>query len=259
MQTIKTTLTCLLLAAAPALAQNQTKVATAAGLDPSRYVTFEWKGPVVHLPDDGPAVSTKAQAAVDKALASLGYTLAAEGPASLVVSLHVAPRDSEALSFAQASLVVDLIDAASGVIIWRSFDSDLEPVSLGKARFANVSTYTWKAIPAKPGMVPAYQTTERRLRSTVEAGLLLRGFTVAAAGTQPDFRVVYRVVARSGGGKKTDEAALTVELEDAASGQLLWRGETSTPTPSPKESEDAIINAIAALLQAAPGKDAARK
>ena len=259
MHTLKTTVTCLLLAAAPVIAQNQTKVMTAAGLDVSRYVTFEWKGPVVHLPDDGPAVSTKSQVAVDKALASLGYTLATEGPASLVVSLHVAPRDSEALSFAQASLVVDLIDAASGVMVWRSFDSDLEPVSLGKARFANVATYTWKTIPTKPGVIPGYQTTERRLRSTVEAGLLLRGFTVAAAGTQPDFRVVYRVVARSGGGKKTDEAALTVELADAASGQLLWRGETSTPTPSPKESEDAIINAIAALLQAAPGKGAAQK
>jgi hypothetical protein len=247
----------VLLAAAPLLAQNQTKVSTAPGLDPSRYVTFEWKGPAVTLPDDGPAVSAKAQAAIDAALKGLGYTESGDGASDLVTSLHIAPRDSEALSFAQATLVVDLIDAKSGVLVWRSFDSDLEPASLAKARFANVATYSWRTVPTKPGLIPSYQTTERRLRSTVEAGLLLRGYTVAAAGSRPDFQVVYRVIARSGGGKKSDEAALLVELLDSASGQLLWRGETSAPTPKPSESEDAIIDAIAALLRAAPGKGAA--
>jgi len=254
MRGITRTVLWLLLAATPAVAQQQTRVATASGLDPARYVTFEWKGPAVHLPDDGPAVMAKAQAAVEASLNALGYAQSSSAPADLLVSVHVAPRDSEALSFAQASLVTDLVQASSGVLVWRSFDSDLEPVSLGGARFANAASYALKSIAPRAGVVPAYQTTERRLRSTVEAGLLLRGFKVAPAGARPDFQVVYRVVARSGAGKKSDLATLTVDLLDAANGQLLWRGETSAPTPSPAKSEDAIIDAIAALLQSSPGR-----
>ena len=143
------------------------------------------------------------------------------------------------------------------MLVWRSFDSDLEPSSLRAARFANLTTYTLKKISTRPGEVPAYQTTERRIRSTVEAALLLRDFQVATSGTKPDFFVVYRVVARSGAGKKSDLATLLVELLDSDSGELLWRGETSAPTPKPAKSEDAIIDAIAALLRAAPGRGGA--
>jgi len=242
--------TCIaiLAAAATAVAQPQ----AGAGREGAR--SFDWKGSPLH--GEAQARDT-IRKRVEERLASAGYRPAGEGAPDVYVVAHVAFRNPEDTSAGTGTLVVDLIHAASGVLIWRSFDSDLSGTSLLAARFANVSTYAWKDMPIKPGAETPFGNTDRAIRNAIEAGLLFRDWTVAPDQASAFALVVYRLVVRGAEVKAPMKATLTVELISPWSNKLLWRGEQPVPVVKPEKVEDTAIEAVIALAKQAPSpKDA---
>jgi hypothetical protein len=212
--------------------------------------SFAWKGSALH--GDASQVRDLLRQRVEERLASVGYRPAGEGAPDMYVAAYVAMRNPEDTSAGSTTLVVDLVHAASGVLIWRSFDSDLSATSLLAARFSNVATYAWKEIPAKPGVEPPYVNTDRAIRNALEAGLLFRDWTVAPDQASAGALVTYRIVARGADVKAPMKATLTVEMINPWSNKLLWKGEEAVPVVKPEKVEDAAIDAVIALAKQVP-------
>jgi hypothetical protein len=139
--------------------------------------SFAWKGSALH--DDAGQARDVLRRRVEERLAGVGYRPAGEGAPDMYVVAYVALRNPDDTSAGSGTLVVDLVHVASGVLIWRSFDSDLSGASLSAGRYSNMATYAWKDIPAKPGVDAPYVNTDRAIRNALEAGLLFRDWTVA--------------------------------------------------------------------------------
>lgn len=212
--------------------------------------SFAWKGSVIH--GDASHVREVLHKRVEERLASVGYKPAAEGAPDMYVAAYAAMRNPEDTTAGSATLVVDLVHAASGVLIWRSFDSDLSGTSLLEARFSNVATYAWKDIPTRPGVEPQYVNTDRAIRNALEAGLLFRDWTVAPDQASAGALVTYRLVARGADVKAPMKATLTVDLINPWSNKLLWKGEQVIPVVKPEKVEDAAIDAVIALAKQVP-------
>jgi hypothetical protein len=212
--------------------------------------SFAWKGSA--LRGDASQVRDVLHRRVEERLASVGYRPAGEGAPDMYVVAYVALRNPEDTGSGSATLVVDLVHAASGVLIWRSFDSDLSGTSLLEARFSNVATYAWKDIPTRPGVEPPYVNTDRAIRNALEAGLLFRDWTVAPDQASAGALVTYRLVARGADVKAPMKATLTVELVNPWSNKLLWKGDQTVPVVKPEKVEDAAIDAVIALAKQVP-------
>jgi hypothetical protein len=189
---------------------------------------------------------------VEEQLANVGYRPAGEAAPDMYVVAYVALRNPDDTSAGSGTLVVDLVHAASGVLIWRSFDSDLSGASLSEARYSNVATYAWKDIPARPGVEPPYVNTDRAIRNALEAGLLFRDWTVAPDQASAGALVTYRLVVRGADVKAPMKATLTVEFINPWSNKLLWKGEQAVPVAKPEKVEDAAIDAVIALAKQIP-------
>ncbi len=217
--------------------------------------SFSWKGDALSGGDA--QARDLLHRRVGELLASAGYRPAGEAAPDLWVALHVARRNPDDASGGSTTLVVDIVHAASGVLIWRSFDSDLSGASLSTARFANIATYAWKDIPAKPGVEPPYVNTDRAIRNALEAGLLFREWTVAPDQEAAGALVTYRLVARGADVRAPMKATLTVEFTKPGASEVLWRGEETVPVVKPDKVEDAAIEAVVALAKKVPGTQAA--
>jgi hypothetical protein len=212
--------------------------------------SFAWKGSA--LPGDKEAARQLLYRRVEEKLASVGYRPAGEGVPDMYVAAYVALRNPDDTSAGSATLVVDLVHAASGVLIWRSFDSDISGTSLLAARFSNLATYAWKEIPTRPGVEPPYTNTDRAIRNALEAGLLFRDWAVAPDQASAGALVTYRIVARGADVKAPMKATLTVELINPWSNKLLWKGEEAVPIVKADKVEDAAIDAVVALAKQVP-------
>lgn len=206
--------------------------------------SFAWKGSALR--------SDVLRGRVEEKLASAGYRPASEGAPDMYVAVSVAMRNPDDTSAGSATLVVDLIHAASGVLIWRSFDSDLSGTSLLEARFSNLATYAWKDIPGKPGVEAPYVNTDRAIRNALEAGLLFRDWTVAPDQASAGALVTYRLVVRGAEVKAPMKATLTVEFINPWSNKLLWKGDQAVPVVKQEKVEDAAIEAVIALAKQIP-------
>jgi len=236
--------------------------AVAAGAAPpqsneSRTVakSFAWNGSAI--PGGASQERIVLRQRVEERLAAAGYRPAGAAAPDFWVALHVARQNPEDLGAGTATLVVDLVHAPSGVLIWRSFDSDLSGASLATARFSNLTTYAWKDIPARPGVEPPYVATDRAIRGALAAGLLFRDWKVAPDQASAGALVTYRVVARGADIRAPMQAVLTAELIDPWSNTVLWKGEQAGPVLTPEKVEDAAIEAVAALAKQVPASPAA--
>lgn len=245
-------LTCLCLAAS-AFAQAP------ATIDIASATSFAWRAPAVALPADGEAALARLRAEVETVLQADGYRPAEGGTPDLLVAVHRSFRDLERMPIRQSTLVVDLIHAASGVVVWRSFDSELSTSSLRAARFAGVSTYAFKNVPTRPDEQPAYTRTDRQLRATIEAALLFRGLDVQPEGVGAPIEVAYRLVARGAEVKAPLTAELTVDVFAAGTNDLLWRGTSTGPVVKPDKIEDAIIDRIIDMWATFPKGEAVKR
>jgi hypothetical protein len=212
--------------------------------------SFAWKGSA--LRGDAGQARDVLRRRVEERLASVGYRPAGEGAPDMYVAAYVALRNPDDTSAGSGTLVIDLVHTASGVLIWRSFDSDLSGASLSAARFSNVVTYAWKDIPARPGVEPPYVNTDRAIRNALEAALLFRDWTVAPDQASAFALVTYRLVARGADVKAPMKATLTFELINPWSNKLLWKGEQAVPVVKPEKVEDAAIDAVIALAKQVP-------
>ena len=236
--------------AATAAAQTPAKVDLAAA------TSFAWRAPVVALPADGEAALATLRAEVVTVLQANGYKPAGGGTPDLLVAVYRSYRDLERMPIRQSTLVVDLIHAASGSLIWRSFDSDFSTAGLRAARFAGVSTYDFKIVPTKPGEQPAYTRTDRQIRATIEAALLFRGLDVAPENAGAPVEVAYRLVGKGAEVKGPLTAELAVEVFAAGTNELLWRGTSTGPVVKPDKIEDAIIDRIIEMWATFPKGEA---
>jgi len=237
------------LAAATAIAAPQTGEAQSVAAR-----GFAWKGDA--LPDDKEAARQLLYRRVEERLASAGYQPAGEAVPDLWVALHVARRDPDDASVGSTTLVVDIVHAASGVLIWRSYDSDLSGTLLFAARFANLTTYAWKDIPTKPGVEPPYTNTDRAVRNAIEAGLLFRDWAVAPDQATAGALVTYRIVARGADVRAPVKVTLTIELTRSGSNEVIWKREETGPVVKPDKVEDAAIDAVVALAKKVPRSQA---
>jgi Domain of unknown function (DUF4136) len=125
------------------------------------------------------------------------------------------------------SLVAALVGCASAHV-----DTDWDR----GVRFADYHTYAWMDTPQMQAMQRG-TLFDRRLRSAVEGQLSAKGFRKSDAGGDPDVLLVYHVgaqdkidVQRWGyAGRRWDvrqyrEGALVIDIVDARSRSLVWRG-----------------------------------
>jgi hypothetical protein len=225
---------------------------TPATVDLASATSFAWRAPATALPADGEAALARLRAEVEAVLQANGYRPAEGGTPDLLVAVHRSYRDLERMPIRQSTLVVDLIQGASGVLVWRSFDSELATSSLRAARFAGVSTYAFKNVPTRPDEQPAYTRTDRQLRATIEAALLFRGLDVQPEGAGAPVEVAYRLVARGAEVKAPLTAELTVDVFATGTNDLLWRGTSTGPVVKPDKIEDAIIDRIVEMWATFP-------
>jgi hypothetical protein len=232
---------------------------TPATVDLAAATSFAWRAPAVALPADGEVALQRLRAEVETVLQANGYKPAGGGTPDLLVAVHRSYRDLERMPIRQSTLVVDLIHAASGTLVWRSFDSELSTSSLRAARFAGVSTYDFKIVPTRSDEQPAYTRTDRQIRATIEAALLFRGLDVQPEGAGAPVEVAYRLVARGAEVKGPLTAELTVDVFAAGTNDLLWRGTSTGPVVKPDKIEDAIIDRIIEMWATFPKGEAIKR
>jgi hypothetical protein len=139
-----------LLVAAAVAAQCAPAIRTGSHVDRSRdfarYRTYDW-GPADALPtgdarlDGDPVFKDRVHGAVERQMASRGYQLVAEGASDLVIHYHAnisrridvnrvdrtygycAAGDcpTAIVEYEEGTLVLDVLDARSGVLIWRGW------------------------------------------------------------------------------------------------------------------------------------------
>jgi hypothetical protein len=206
--------------------------------------SFAWKGEEAPFKGGADSVKASLHAVVDARLAELGCSVADRVSPDLFVVGHLARRDPEAPISGLAALVIDLVDAATGKLIWRSFDSDLSAAALAGASVARGKTYNWHEVPGKPGVEQSFTRVDRHVRNAMEAVMLFRDWTVASDPATADVYIAYRVTAQAGADKQPTVATLTIELTRRGSSKVLWRGERTMNVPKPSDLEDSVINSV---------------
>ena len=113
------------------------------------YVTYDW-GPPDNLPvgdprlDNNPFFQDHLQGAIEKRLAAKGYERALTGEPDLLVHDHASVNQKvdvyevdtrygycygncqpQVVDFEQGTLVIDVVDAATGKVVWRGWAQDV--------------------------------------------------------------------------------------------------------------------------------------
>jgi hypothetical protein len=229
-----------------ALAQQSAPVATPA---PASRGSFAWRGEESPFTGTKESFRTHVRLAVEASLAALGCQPAVGTSPDLHVVAHLARRDTEAPVAGLASLVIDLVDAKTGTLVWRSFESDLSTTALAQAAFARGASYTWREVPSRPGEEPPFTRTDRHVRNAMEAVMLFRDWQVATDPAAADVYIAYRVIAIGSAGKEPMTATLTVELARRAAAEVVWKGERTMKVPKPAKLEDAVIDAVVEIAR----------
>jgi len=219
------------------------------GTAPAAPGSFAWRGEETPFVGGPESLKARIHDAVDGAMTALGCTPAVGVSPDLFVLAHLARRDAEAPLGGLASLVVDLIDAPTGTLVWRSFDSDLAATALAQAVFARGKTYAWREVPERPGVEQPFTRADRHVRNAMEAVMLFRDWKVASDPAAADAYIAYRVAARGSAGKEPMVATLAVELSRRGSAEVVWRGERTMNVPKPDELEDAVIDAVVEIAR----------
>jgi len=225
------------LAHAHAIGQNATPAPAAPG-------SFAWRGEETPLSGGPDSLTTRIRATVEGRLTALGCTPAVGGSPNLWVVAHLAQRDAEAPVSGLASLVIDLVDAPTGRVVWRSFDSDLSAATLAQATLARAKTYAWREETVRSNGEQPFTNADRYVRNAMEAVMLFRDWKVASDPATADVFIAYRVAARGDARKEPMVATLVVELSRRGSSEIVWRGNRTMKVPKPKMLEDAVIEAV---------------
>jgi hypothetical protein len=221
----------------------------AAAPKPAAPGSFAWKGEGTPLAGGPDSLKARVYSTVEGSLTSLGCKPAVGVSPDLFVVAYLARRDAEAPIAGLASLVGDLIDAPSGRLVWRSFDSDLSAATLAQGSFARGKTYTWREVPERPGVEEPFTRADRHVRNAMEAVMLFRDWKVASDPAAADVFITYRVAARGSTGKEPMVATLVVELSRRGSAEVVWKGERTMNVPKPADLEDAVINAVVEIAR----------
>jgi len=145
-----------------------------------------------------------------------------------------------------------------------------------EANFASYQTYAWVEQEQSP---TGSDLLDKRIRGAVDTQLAAKGFRQES--TNPDILVVFHVGTQDkidvtdwgytyqrygyggwGGGRQVDvyqytEGTVIVDLIDAGSSQLVWRGsatKTIDSNPSPERMEKNINDAMAQVFKRYPPK-----
>ena len=206
--------------------------------------SFAWRGE--ETPFEGGPESLKARVheAVETKLSALGCSPAVGVSPDFYVIAHLARRDPEAPLSGLAALVIDLVDAPTSRLIWRSFDSDLSGAALAQAGLVRGRSYAWRDMTARPGVEQPFTRADRHIRNAMEAVMLFRDWTVASDPAAADAFIAYRVAASAGAEKEAMTATLAIELARRGGSAVEWRGERTMAVPKPADLEDAVIEAV---------------
>jgi hypothetical protein len=210
---------------------------------------FAWKGEDVPFASGPESLGARIREVVETRLAALGCSPAVGVPPDLYVIARVARRDPEAPVSGLAALVVDLVDAPSSRLEWRSADSDLSGAALAQASVARGRTYAWREVPSQDGEQPPFVQADRHIRNAMEAVMLFRSWKVASEPAAADVFIAYRVMASGGKGKGKMVATLAVELQRRGASAVEWRGERTVKVPKPAKLEDAVIEAVVEIAR----------
>ena len=132
--------------------------------------------------------------------------------------------------------------------------------------FSRLKTYDFAEQTRRPNdPLAANSMNDRRVRAALDSQLVAHGYTRDTSG-KPDFLVAYHAGTRNqvdvrewgyGPGRWRDrridvtrstEGTLLVDVVDAASKQLVWRG-TATGTIEPKDADKKVKKAVAKLME----------
>jgi hypothetical protein len=211
--------------------------------------SFAWKGEEVPFAGGTEALRAHIREVVETRLTALGCSPAVGAPPDLYVIARVARRDPEAPVAGLAALVVDLVDAASSRLEWRSADSDLSGAALAQASMARGRTYAWRDVPLERGEQPPFVQADRHIRNAMEAVMLFRSWKVASEPAAADVYIAYRVMASGNKGKSGMVATLAIELERRGASAVEWRGERTVKVPKPAKLEDAVIEGVVEIAR----------
>lgn len=152
-----------------------------------------------------------------------------------------------------------------------------------QARFEGYHSYAWLSPPAAPVRDPILdsQILESRVRHAVEGTLTSRGFQEVAVDAGPDFLVTYHTASKQkiessgaslsfgfidafphgfgavavpvgGDVESRDEGTLMVDVMDAKSKRLVWRGWTSGWLNQDNYTQEAVDSAVKQILDKFP-------
>lgn len=124
------------------------------------------------------------------------------------------------------------------------------------ARFGSYHSYAWMETPRMQAMQHA-TLFDRRLRSAVEAELAAKGFRKSESGDEADVLLVYDagmrekldVQSRGVAGQRLDvreyrEGSLVIDVVDATTMSLVWRGTADAEIRGPDQSGEKITKAV---------------
>jgi hypothetical protein len=206
--------------------------------------SFAWRGEETPFEGGPESLKARVHAAVEASLSALGCSPAAGVSPDFYVIAHLARRDPEAPLAGLAALVVDLVDAPTSRLIWRSFDSDLSGAAVAQAGLVRGKSYSWREMPARPGVEQPFTRADRHIRNAMEAVMLFRDWRVASDPAAADAFIAYRVTATGEADKDTMSATLAIELMRRGASAVEWRGERTMTVPEPADLEDAVIEAV---------------
>jgi hypothetical protein len=212
--------------------------------------TFAWRGEATPFEGGPESLKARVHDAVDARLAALGCSPAVGVSPDFYVIGHLARRDEEAPLAGLAALVIDLVDASTSRLIWRSFDSDLSGAAVSQAELVRGKRYAWRDMQSRPGVEQPYTRADRHIRNAMEAVMLFRDWMVAADPGAADATVAYQVIARAGAtDKEPMTATLAIELARRGAATAEWRGERTMSVPGPDALEDAVIDIVVEIAR----------
>jgi hypothetical protein len=208
------------------------------------HSSFGWTEPEVSMPGSDNVLEGLVQKRLDSRLSSMGYRALANGKPDFYVALHMVGE------MPQLTLVIDIIDSESGLLVWRSMDSDVSGRSLWTARFTNYKTYAWKQIAALD-RAPIFAVSDALLRNAISEELTLRDYGPSQA-TTTDMLVTYHVVGEGADARKPMNGTLKVDLIDRASNELLWQGRIAATIGDPEDREEQVRAVVKELFEELP-------
>ena len=208
------------------------------------HSSFGWTEPEVSMPGSDSVLEGLVRKRLDSRLSSVGYRALADGKPDFYVALHMVGE------MPRLTLVIDIIDAESGFLVWRSMDSDVSGRSLWTARFSNYETYAWKQI-AGLEQAPIFAVSDTLLRQTISEEMSIRDYEPSQA-TTADMLLAYHVVGEGADARKPMNGTLVVHLVDGASSELLWQGRISTTIGDPGNREEQVRSVVKQLFAELP-------